>query len=99
MGTAPFICELPLQISLADERHLLVRLDCARQVYNACLGEALKCLTRLRESAAYKKALKMPKGIRHSPVAQAQREAFREADEQGVVSAARTLSAASELAG
>lgn len=59
--TPSFICELPLQVSPTDERHLLVRLDCARMVYNACMGEALKRLTRMRESAGYETARQLPK--------------------------------------
>ncbi len=59
--TPSFICELPLQVLPADERHLLVRLDCARMVYNACLGEALKRLARMRESKCYRAAHQLPK--------------------------------------
>jgi putative transposase len=81
-ATPSFICEMPLRINPSDERHLLVRLDCARQVYNACLGEALKRLTLLRESAEYKRARTLPKGTRNSPAAKARSEAFRKANEQ-----------------
>src|SRR5258708_14057242 len=35
-----FVCEVPLQVNRAQERILLARLEAARQVYNACLGEA-----------------------------------------------------------
>ena len=79
--TASFICELPLQASSADEHELLIRLDCARMVYNACLGESLRRLTQLHESRAYKEARKMPKGIRGSEAAQKCTQAFRDADE------------------
>ena len=44
------------------ERRLLVRLEAARQVYNACLGESLKRLTLMRESWEYQAARKLPKG-------------------------------------
>jgi transposase len=77
-----FICELPLAATPADERQLLIRLDCARQIYNACLGEALKRLRRLRESAAYHAARQWPRGPRHSAVAQARSAAFRAAQVQ-----------------
>ena len=80
--TPSFICELSLQVSQSDERQLLVRLDCARQVYNACLGEALKRLRLMRELRSYRQALKMPKGNRNSPTAKARSEAFRRANEQ-----------------
>jgi putative transposase len=80
--TSSFICELPLAVTPSDERHLLVRLDCARQVYNACLGEALKRLTLLRASEAYQKACKMPKGARGSSAANERHEAFKQANKQ-----------------
>src|SRR5260370_40489454 len=38
--TPSFVCEVPLRVSRAQERRLLARLEAARQVYNACLGEA-----------------------------------------------------------
>jgi hypothetical protein len=54
------IFELPLIVSPSQERALLVRLDCARQLlYNACLDESLRRLRLLRESKAFKSALKL----------------------------------------
>ena len=44
--TPSFVCELPLQVTPADERELLIRLDVARMVYNACLGASLRRLAR-----------------------------------------------------
>ena len=38
--TPSFVCEVPLRVSPAQERMLLARLEAARQVYNACLGQA-----------------------------------------------------------
>jgi len=35
-----FVCELPLVLVGADERRVLIRLDCARRVYNAVLARA-----------------------------------------------------------
>jgi transposase len=80
--TPSFICELPLRVTPADERHLLVRLDCARQVYNACLGESLKRLARMRPSPDYQAARAMPKGPKKSPAAVARTAAFRAVNEQ-----------------
>ena len=57
-----FIVELPLEISNEEERTLLVRLATARQVYNACLGEILKRLRRMRESKQYQRARILKKG-------------------------------------
>jgi putative transposase len=79
--TASFICEVPLQATPADERELLIRLDCARMVYNACLGESLRRLKQLHESRAYKSARLLPRGIRGSGAAQKRTKAFRDADE------------------
>jgi hypothetical protein len=80
--TPSFICELPLSVTPAEERKLLIRLDCARQVYNACLGEALKRLRRLWDSAEYQAARQLPRGCKHSPAAQKRTAAFREANVQ-----------------
>jgi hypothetical protein len=49
-GTPTFIVELPLVVSACDEREMLVRLELARQLSNACLGEALRQLDLMRES-------------------------------------------------
>jgi putative transposase len=81
--TPAFVCELPLQVSPAEERLLLVRLDCARLVYNACLGESLKRLQILRTSEPYQAARRMPKGAKmRSPAFRAAREqtGFQEYD-------------------
>jgi transposase len=74
--TPSFICELPLSVTPADERKLLIRLDCARQVYNACLGEALKRLRLLRASPEYQAARQLACG------SQKRTAAFREANVQ-----------------
>jgi putative transposase len=62
--TSTFVCTLPLKVTPANERHLLVRLDCARMVYNACLGESLRRLQIMQQSPGYQEAYNMP---RHSP--------------------------------
>jgi hypothetical protein len=48
--TPSFVCEVPLQASPAQERLLLARLEAARQVYNACLGQARRRVRLVRES-------------------------------------------------
>ena len=58
------------------ERRLLVRLEAARQVYNACLGESLKRLKLMRESREYQAARKLPKGEPKSEAWEARRAAF-----------------------
>jgi transposase len=55
----------------------LARLEAARQVYNACLGESLKRLALLRQSKAYQAARKLPQGPKK---AKARALAFREAN-------------------
>lgn len=61
-----FIHELPLRVLPAQERELNVRFDCARQLYNACLGEALRRLRLMRESRRYRKARSMKRGRERS---------------------------------
>ncbi len=79
-NTASFSCELPLILSGDDERALRVRLDCARQVYNAVLGESLKRLALLRQSKAYQAARTLPRRTAAERTARA--AAFRALDEQ-----------------
>ena len=73
--TPTFIVELPLPVSKRDERELLVRLDVCRQLYNACLGEALRRLDRMRDSLDWQRA-KALKG-KTMAMAQARGEAFQ----------------------
>src|SRR6266540_201918 len=78
--TPSFVCELPLVTVSDDERRLRIRLDCARQVYNAVLGESLSRLALLRQSKAFQTARAMPKRSKEQ-----QREraaAFRDLDVQ-----------------
>ena len=69
--TPSFVCEIPLRVAPAQERTLNARLEAARQIYNACLGEALKRARLLKERRAYRKARGLPKG-------QERTEAFKE---------------------
>ena len=48
-STPTFIVELPLSVTRADAREMGVRLELARQLYNACPGEGLRRLERMRE--------------------------------------------------
>src|SRR5690242_3473629 len=54
--TPSFVCEVPLRVHPREERILLARLEAARQVYNACLGEARKRVQLVRESKAFRAA-------------------------------------------
>jgi putative transposase len=85
--TDSFILDLPLRVSSTQEKRLLARLEAARQVYNACMGESLKRLGLLRQSKAYQAAQKMRRGRTGKRAAQKHREtakaracAFRKAN-------------------
>jgi len=75
--TDSFILELPLRTTPTQEKRLLARLEAARQVYNACLGESLRRLALLRQSKAYQAARGLPKGPNK---AKARALAFRKAN-------------------
>jgi putative transposase len=59
--TPTFIVELPLSVTRAEAREMDVRLELGRQLYNACLGEGLRRLARLREGPAWAQACAMPR--------------------------------------
>ena len=61
--TPSFITELPLKTTSADEATILVRLDTGRQLYHACLGEALERLALIKQSKEYQAINKLPKTI------------------------------------
>jgi hypothetical protein len=50
--TPSFACAVPLQVTRPQERILLARLEAARQVYHACLGQARIRARLVRESNA-----------------------------------------------
>ncbi len=72
--TPSFVTELPLEVNAEQERIVLARLEAARQVYNACLGEALGRREALVHRSAYQAAKTMPAG-------KARTQAFRQARE------------------
>jgi len=51
-----FIVELPLAVTLGDERILLARFESARRLYNAVLGEGLRRQKLMRESKRWQAA-------------------------------------------
>src|SRR5215469_11685031 len=59
--TPSFVCEVPLWVHRAQERILLARLEAARQVYNACLGQARTRVRLVRASKAFQHARTLPK--------------------------------------
>lgn len=83
--TSTFIHELKLVLSLAQEKVLGKRLNVARLIYNACLGEALRRHKLMRESKIYQRAIAMPYRIKNANgkgiVNQDRRNLFRLAQE------------------
>jgi transposase len=57
--TLSFVTEIPLVVSAIDERVLLSRFEAGRQLYNACLGEAMRRLRLVKQSKLYQKAKKI----------------------------------------
>ncbi|CAB1129506.1 protein of unknown function [Candidatus Hydrogenisulfobacillus filiaventi] len=78
--TPSFICEIPLRVAPVEARCLTTRLEAARQVYNACLGEALRRARLLRERRAYRFARRMPKGGERSAAFQSCRRSVEFTD-------------------
>src|SRR5258706_4730858 len=60
--TRSFIVDLPLVVDSRQEAVLLARLEAARQVYSACLGEALPRRERLLHGRTYQAARAMKRG-------------------------------------
>jgi len=58
--TPSFITELPLVVDSKQDAELLSRFQAGRQLYNACLNEAMVRMNLLRDSDAYKAAKKIP---------------------------------------
>ena len=54
--TPSFVTELPLVVSPASEGILLTRLEAARQMYNALLGEAMRRVKLIRQSKDFTRA-------------------------------------------
>ena len=52
--TPSFVAEFPLRTHPADEDVLAIRLNAARNVYNASLSEALRRLDLMRDSRDWK---------------------------------------------
>ena len=75
-NTPSFIHELKLTVLPKQLKALDIRLDVARQVYNACLGESLKRLKLMRESKIYREA-KMAKGKERQDKFKEVREKYR----------------------
>jgi len=80
--TPSFVAEIPLRTTAADEAALEMRLDAARNIYNAALGESLRRLDLMRESLEWRRARAMPKGEPRSVERKARAAAFKAALER-----------------
>lgn len=60
--TLSFIAEFPLRTTASDERELGIRLDAARNIFNAALGQALRVLDLMRQSKQWQLARSLAKG-------------------------------------
>lgn len=60
-ATPSFVVELPLVVDSKQESELLSKYQAGRQLYNACLNEAMARMELVRNSDAYKKARKIPR--------------------------------------
>ena len=95
MKTTPsFITEMPLNVASKQEAELLSRFQASRQLYNACLNEAMERMELVRNSDAYKTAKKISreeKKKRSEAFAEA-RKAYRYSDYDLQVTRFRTIS-------
>ncbi|MFB2935083.1 zinc ribbon domain-containing protein [Aerosakkonemataceae cyanobacterium BLCC-F154] len=73
--TPTFIVEIPLVVSSKDVGVLSSRFETGRQLYNACLGEAMRRLKLVKQSRKYLAAKKLKKGSK------ARTEAFKVANQ------------------
>lgn len=58
--TPSFVLELGLNVDSRSDAELLSRFQAGRQLYNACLNEATTRMERLRASAEYQSAKRLP---------------------------------------
>ena len=75
--SSSFITELPLVVDSLTEKNLLARFQAGRQLYNACLHEAMVRMNLLKNSDAYIKAKKLPKGKARTAAFKEARSAYR----------------------
>jgi len=73
--TPTFIVEIPLVVSSKDVGVLSSRFEAGRQLYNACLGEAMRRLKLVKQSRKYQAAKKLKKGSKDRT------NAFKEANQ------------------
>ena len=69
--TPSFVLALPLCVNSQQATHFQAHFECARQLYNALLAEAMKRLTRMKADPAWQTARTIPRSDKH-----ARRQAF-----------------------
>ena len=67
-STPSFITELPMIVSSQIDRELVARFQAGRQLYNACLNEAMVRVNLVRNSKAYQEARKLPITIKKGKI-------------------------------
>jgi putative transposase len=72
-----FITELSLVVDSKTEKKLLAKFQAGRQLYNACLYEAMVRMTSVKNSDAYGKAQKLSKGQARIAAFKDARSAYR----------------------
>ncbi|GEM_PF-2061494 len=75
--TPSFVVDIPLVVDSTQEKALLSRFQAGRQLYNACLNEAMVRMALVRQSAAYQTARKLPKGKLRTEAFNTARTAYR----------------------
>lgn len=64
--TPSYILELELNVNPHERKHLNKKLEAGRQIYNACLGEALKRLHVLQRDKEYRKTVELIQNMKTS---------------------------------
>ena len=59
--TPSFVLTLPLQVNSQQAAHQHAHFECARQLYNALLAEAMKRLARMKADPAWQAARNIPR--------------------------------------
>lgn len=75
--TPSFIVEIPLKVDSSQESELLSRFQAGRQLYNACLNEAMIRMELVKNSVAYNEAKKLSKGKEKTDAFKEARSAYR----------------------
>jgi putative transposase len=80
--TSSFITEIPLVVDSKQQKELRSRSSAARQLYNACLNEAMVRMNLVRNSEAFQQAKQINREVKkkRSDAFNAARKAYRYSD-------------------